>query len=108
MGIEDLLKRLKNGEFDGVNYEKWGDNGSLTELSINDGVPTRKYSGKTQRYFNGKENEKWYKTDMQTFDTDEKKKDFIRRYGFIGELFNHDEDAKSVSGEFYKKRNDKK
>lgn len=104
MGISDLLKRLKAGEFDGAMYDKFGDNGTITEYEIKNGIPTRTYHGKTQRFFNGKENEKWNKVEKQVFDTDEQKIDFINRYGFIGELFKYDEDAKRTSSNYYKNR----
>lgn len=104
MGLDDILKRLNAGEFDGAMYDRFGDHGTITEYKIKDGVPTRTYHGKTQRFFNGKENETWNKVEKEVFDTDTKKKEFIERFGFIGELFGYDDDAKKVSGDYYKRR----
>ena len=55
--------------------------------------------------FNGKENERIPgRVDETTYETPEEQADFVRRYGFIGELFGFDDDAREASGEFYQSR----
>lgn len=101
MGIRDLLRRLGEGEFDG-GWSERSTNGTQTTLYIENGVPKRRYEGKSTRFFNGRENE-WIqgKVEETEYRTPSQKKEFIKRYGFIGELFGFDEDAKKVSGEYY-------
>lgn len=107
MSVDDLLKRLNAGEFDGAMHDKFG-NGTLVEYEIKDSIPTRTYHGKTQRFFNGRENEKWNKVEKQVFETDDQKKEFIRRYGYNGNLFNNDQEARRISKEYYDNLNREK
>ena len=101
MGLKDLVKRLNQGEFDGGLSDR-ETNGTLTTLYIKDGTPYRRYEGKSSRFFTGKENERIPgKVELTKFDTDEKKEDFIKRFGFLGELFGYDDDAKAESSKYY-------
>ncbi len=104
MGLKDLLKRLKNGDFDdGVSMRE--SNGTMTTLYIKDGTPYRRYQGKSTRFFNGKENERREgKVELTKYSSDEEKEEFIQRFGFIGDLFGHDEDAKKESSKYYESR----
>ena len=102
MGLKDILERLNNGEFDG-GFSDRESNGTRTSLFIKNGVPTRRYEGKSSRFFNGKENERIPgKVEVEEFTSDVEKTSFIQRYGFIGELFGYDEDAKAESSKYYK------
>lgn len=105
MGLLDkVLQRLGDGEYDG-NWSESTRNGVSFELRIDDGVPRSFRIGKSSRFFNGRENERVEGSVTETvFSTPEEKADFIERYGFIGELFGFDEDAKEVSGEYYQRR----
>ena len=104
MGLKDLLKRLNDGEFDG-GFSDRESNGTMTSLFIKDGTPYRRYEGKSSRFFNGKENERTSgNVELTEYSSDEQKKGFIQSYGFIGELFGYDEDAKAESGKYYEAR----
>ena len=101
MGLLDLLKRMNNGEFDGGRSDRMTSR-YMTSLSIENGIPVRRYEGKSTRFFNGKENERIRgKQEVTRFTTDSEKKEFIKHYGFIGDLFGDDEDARNVSKSFY-------
>ena len=102
-GLDNVLKRLKAGEFDG-GMSMRDVNGTTTIMEIRDGEPKKIYHGKTIGTFDGKENTKSSKMEVTNYETDEKKKDFIQQYGFIGDLFGYDEEAKQVSGEYYEEK----
>ena len=102
MGLLDLLLRFKNGEFDG-GYSDRDSHGTTTTLYIENGIPKRKYVGVSRRFFDNKENERIPpKVEITEYKTDSAIMDFIQRFGFIGELFNFDEDAKAVSSKYYR------
>ena len=104
MGLKDLAKRLINGEFDG-GFSDREYNGTRTSLYIKDGTPYRRYEGKNSRFFNGKENEHIQgKVELTEYSSQEQVEEFIQRFGFIGELFGHDDDAKAESGKYYEAR----
>ena len=105
MGLLDrVLKRMSDGEYDG-NWSESSKNGVSFTLSIDDGVPKSRREGKSRRFFNGKENERIPgRVDETVYETPEQRADFVRQYGFIGELFGFDDDAREVSGEFYERR----
>ena len=95
---------MSEGEYDG-NWSESTKNGVSFTLSIDDGVPKSRRVGKSTRFFNGKENERIPgRVDETVYDTPEQQADFVRRYGFIGELFGFDDDAKKASGEYYQNR----
>ena len=104
MGLKDLVKRMKDGEFDGgVSVRET--NGTMTTLYIKNGTPYRRYEGKSSRFFNGKENERIPgKVEVTEYSSDAEREEFIQRFGFIGELFGFDDDAKAESGKYYEAR----
>lgn len=107
MAIKDILRRLNDGEFDG-GYSERESNGTYTSLYIKDGIPVRRYEGRSSRFFNGKENERISgKVEVTEYSTDEQKTEFIQRFGFIGDLFGYDNDAREESGKYYETRNKK-
>ena len=104
MGLKDLVKRLSDGEFDGGSSDRES-NGTMTSLYIKDGTPYRRYEGKSSRFFNGEENERSQgKVEITEYSSDEQKGEFVQHYGFIGDLFNYDEDAKAESSKYYETR----
>ena len=104
MGLKDIVKRLNNVEFDG-GFSDRESNGTMTSLYIKDGTPYRRYEGKSSRFFNGKENERIQgKVELTEYSSDEQKEEFIQRFGFIGDLFGYDEDARAESGKYYDAR----
>ncbi|MBR2855013.1 MAG: hypothetical protein IKE81_11880, partial [Clostridia bacterium] len=96
MGLENVLRRLKDGEFDGGYSDREGNNGTLTILQIHDGFGERIYHGKTIKTFDGKENSKSNYTETTEFKTDDELRDFILRYGYLADLFKYDEEARKV------------
>lgn len=105
MGFLDrVLQRMSDGEYDG-NWSESTKNGVSLTLSIDDGIPKSRREGKSRRFFNGKENERIPgRVDEIVYETPEERAEFVRRYGFIDELFGFDEDAKEASEEFYQSR----
>ena len=64
---------------------------------IKDGVPVSYREGESERFFNGKENERIPgKRTEEHYDTDEKKLDFLQRYGWL----TNDDDVKKYSAKF--------
>lgn len=107
MALKDILKRLNDGEFDGGCSDRES-NGTLTSLFIEDGTPVRRYEGRSSRFFNGKENERISgEVEITEYTTDEQKTEFIRQYGFIGDLFGYDDDAREESSKYYQSRRKK-
>lgn len=105
MALKDILKRLNDGEFDG-GFSERDSNGTSTSLYIKDGTPIRRYEGRSSRFFNGKENEHISgNVEVTEYSTDEQKTEFIQRYGFIGDLFGYDDDAREESSKYYKAKN---
>lgn len=106
--LDKLLSLLKDGAFDG-GFSERESKGTRTILYIEDGIPKRRYEGKSTRFFNGKENEKIKgKIEEVEYKTDEEKIDFIQKYGFIGEIFGYDENARAESKKYYQERDKKK
>ena len=104
MGLKDLVKRLSDGEFDG-GFSDRESNGAMTSLYIKGGTAYRRYEGKSSRFFNGKENKRIQgKVELTEYSSDEQKEEFIQRFGFIGDLFGYDEDARAESGKYYDAR----
>jgi hypothetical protein len=68
---------------------------------IKDGKPVSYRQGQSERFFNGRENENISgKRKEEHFDTDEKKLEFLQRYGWLID----DEDVRSYSAEFKSKK----
>ena len=83
---ELLLDKLKKGELDGPVGNPWTGGGyrkvHYTKY-IKDGIPTIMKETDGIRWFDGKESERIPDIAYTLFDTDEKKLDFIGRYGFL-------------------------
>lgn len=102
--LDNVLQRMGDGKYDG-NWSESTKNGVSFTLSIKDGVPKSRRVGKSTRVFNGKENERISGKVVETvYNTPEQRADFIRKYGFIDELFGFDNDAKKASREAYQSR----
>lgn len=83
---KNLLQRLEEGEFEGqVGDDCYTSGGSTVYMIIKNGIPKRLKEGPTQKFFNGKENER--KTGvlhvLEKWETDEKKIAFFRKYGWL-------------------------
>lgn len=96
----NLLDRMSNGEFDGnVGDERVykGYKKVYCGKYIKNGEPVSYREGESTRFFNGKENEKIPgKREEEHYDTDEKKLEFLQRYGWLID----DDEARAYSAKF--------
>lgn len=101
---QSLLKKLASGVLDGmVGNEKiyHGYKDVYCGKYIKNGIPVSYREGESTKFFNGKENEKISgKRDEEYFDTEDKKIDFLRRFGWLID----DEDVKKYSAKFKPKK----
>lgn len=75
-----LLKRLAAGEFDG----RIGDDLNNYYKYIKNGIPVEVWEGKTQRFFDNRTTERFAgRIKKKVYETDEKKLEFLRKYGFL-------------------------
>lgn len=99
-----LLAKLASGALDGmVGDEKiyhWY-KGVYCGKYIKGGEPVSYREGESSRFFNGKENERIAgKREEDHYDTDERKLDFLQRYGWLTD----DEDVRAYSAKFKPKK----
>lgn len=96
----NLLKKLASGVLDGmVGREKVysGHKNVYCGKYIKDGEPISYREGESNRFFNGKENERISgKRDEYHYDTDDRKLEFLQRYGWLMD----DEDVRAYSAKF--------
>ena len=105
MSLDNVLKKLKAGEYDGNFSEKEYSNGASRMLYIRDGVAESIYQGKGTDFFDNKEHIRTAsRPEVTRFETDEELKEFIQKYGYKDDLFGYDEEAKEVSSQYYEER----
>lgn len=99
-----LLAKLASGILDGMVGDERvyrGYKNVYCGKFIKDGIPISYREGESSRFFNGKENEKIPgKREEEIYDTDDKKLDFLQRYGWLTD----DEDVKAYSAKFKPKK----
>ena len=82
-----LLSRLAAGELDGPvgDIREYGVHKTVyCGKYINDGIPISFREGASERFFNGKENERIPgKRTEELYDTDTRKLSFLQRYGWL-------------------------
>ena len=101
MGLENVLRKLKAGEYDG-NWSERESNGTCTIWQILHGYAERVYHGKSIRFFDNRENIRTARPpEITRYETDEELKEFILKYGYKDDLFGYDEEAKEVSKKYY-------
>jgi len=96
---KNLIKRLKNKEFDGVvGDEIYTSGGSMVWTTIIDGIIERKKQGPSTRFFNGKETEKIPgKTHiLEQWETEERILEFFQQFGWLIK----DEEARAYSAKY--------
>jgi len=97
---KDLLAKLASGILDGMVGNEKVYNGYKNVYCgkyIKDGEPVSYREGESSRFLNGKENERIPgKRTEERYDTDEKKLDFLQRYGWLTD----DEDVKTYSAKY--------
>lgn len=101
---KSLLTKLTNGDLDGMVGDErvyTGYKNIYCGKYIKDGEPVSYRQGESSRFFNGKENELISgKREEEYYDTDEKKLEFLQRYGYLID----DEDVKAYSAKFKPKK----
>ena len=99
-----LLAKLASGVLDGmVGDEKVyrGFQNVYCGKCIKGGKPISYRQGESKRHFNNKENERISgKREEEHYDTEDKKLEFLRRYGWLMD----DEDVKAYSAKFKPKK----
>ena len=99
-----LLAKLAKGLLDGLVGDERGYRGYKSVFCgklIKNGIPISYRQGKSSRFFNGKENERIPgKRDEERFETDERKLEFLQRYGWLI----NDEDVKKYSAKYKPKK----
>ena len=95
-----LLVKLASGVLDGMvgdEREYRGYKSVYCGKYIKDGVPVSYRQGASERFFNGRENERIPgKREEEHYDTDERKLEFLQRYGWLMD----DEDVCAYSAKF--------
>lgn len=103
-GRKKLLEKLASGILDGMvgdEREYRGYKSVYCGKYIKDGEPVSYRQGESTRFFNGKENERIPgKREEEHYDTDEKKLEFLQRYGWLTE----DEEVRAYSAKFKPKK----
>ena len=95
-----LLAKLASGALDGIVgdiREYRGYKSFICGKYIKDGEPVSYKQGQSSRVYNGEENErKPGNREEEHYDTDERKLDFLQRYGWLIS----DDDAKAYSAKY--------
>ncbi len=101
---KSLLVKLASGILDGMVGDESvyrGYKNVYCGKYIKDGEPVSYRQGESDRFFNGKENERIPgKREEEHYDTDEKKLYFLQKYGWLTD----DEDVKAYSAKFKLKK----
>ena len=97
---QNLLAKLASGVLDGMvgdEREYRGYKSVYCGKYIKAGVPVSYRQGESERFFNGRENERIPgKREEEHYDTDESKLEFLQRYGWLMD----DEDVCAYSAKF--------
>ncbi len=84
---KNLLSRLATGEFDGPvgDIREYGVHKTVyCGKCISGGIPISFREGASERFFNGKENERIPgRRTEERYETDDRKLEFLQRYGFL-------------------------
>lgn len=101
---QNLLDKMARGLLDGMvgdEREYRGYKSVYCGKYIKDGEPVSYRQGESERFFNGRENERTPgKREEEHFDTDDKKLEFLQRYGWLTD----DPDARAYSAKFKPKK----
>lgn len=100
----NLLDKLASGLLDGMvgdEREYRGYKSMYCGKYIKDGIPISYRQGASERFFNGRENERIPgKREEERYDTDERKIEFLQRYGWLID----DEEVRTYSAKFKPKK----
>ncbi len=101
---QSLLAKLASGALDGMvgdEREYRGYKSVYCGKYIKDGVPVSYRQGESERFFNGRENERIPgKREEERYDTDDRKLEFLQRYGWLMD----DEEVRAYSAKFKPKK----
>ena len=101
---QNLLDKLASGALDGMvgdEREYRGYRSVFCGKYIENGEPVSYRQGESDRFFNGKENERIPgKREEEHFETDDRKLEFLQLYGWLME----DPDARAYSAKYKPKR----
>lgn len=97
---KSLLDKLASGVLDGMvgdECEYRGYKSVCCGKYIKNGEPVSYRQGQSERFFNGRENERIPgKREEEHFDTDDRKLEFLQRYGWLTD----DEEVRAYSAKF--------
>ena len=96
---QSLLNKLASGELDGIVGDVLTTSGkSSVWKKIENGIPRNLKQGPTTKFFNNEENERvpGILHVLQTWETDEEKLDFLRRFGWLM----NDQEVRSYSAKY--------
>ena len=100
----NLLDKLASGLLDGMvgdEREYRGYKSVYCGKYIKDGIPISYRQGASERFFNGRENERIPgKREEERYDTNERKIEFLQRYGWLID----DEEVRTYSAKFKPKK----
>ena len=101
---QNLLDKMARGLLDGMvgdEREYRGYKSVYCGKYIKDGEPVSYRQGESERFFNGRENERTPgKREEEHFDTDDKKLEFLQKYGWLTD----DPDARAYSAKYKPKK----
>ena len=101
MGIRDLLKNLADGKYDGERTDSEM-NGVASGFFIDKGTPVKYREGKSTKFFDGRENTRTPgKRTEERYETAEEKANFLKKYGFIQEMFGRHPEVADFSKKHY-------
>lgn len=107
MRIMDLLKKLAAGVYDGKRTDSEM-NGVSSGFYIDKGIPVKYRQGKSTKFFDGKENIRTRgKRTEERFVTAKEKITFLKKFGFLREMFGDHPEVMEYSSKYYKAKKKK-
>ena len=104
MAINDLLRNLANGAYDGARTDSEM-NGVSWGFYIDKGTQVKYREGRGGKHFDGKENERFAGSRTEDrYETDAEKTAFLQRYGFNREMFCNHPEVMDYSRQYYESR----
>lgn len=100
---KNLLAKLASGVLDGiVGDDLTTTGGSTVWKAIKNGIPANYKQGSGEKFFNGKENERFEGVlhTLQEWESDDEKLDFLRKFGWLM----RDDDVNAYSAKFKPKK----
>lgn len=104
MGIEDILRQLASGAYDGARRDI-ETNGVASGFYIHNGTPVQYREGPGTRFFDGKENVRTsgQRTERR-YETDVERTEFMQKYGFNRDMFGAHPEVLEYSRDYYEQK----